>query len=286
LTLALTFVDSTAGAPERTGLQPAEREREVRRSIERALSLDPDLGLAHAALASLDLYTWRWTESLAAYRVAASKTPGEIVGFQFYAMLTAYAGNPDEGMSFAERGLRLNPDSGTAYQLLGIMRAYTHDFDTAFTRLQRAQQLLPTSPLVSNWLAYVEIARGNTEEALAHLEFTKELLGGEVPVAFLQEFMYAYHRLGRPDEVERLYMEFEAVAANRTLGAGTWAMSSIAIGAHDKAIEWLEVAAAKAARHEVVDGFYALMNLKMNYTNDPLLNEPRFIEAFSNIKGD
>jgi tetratricopeptide (TPR) repeat protein len=279
-------VDTTSGAPDSAAMSRADRETEARRSAERALAIDPDVGLANAALATLDFYAWRWTDSLASYRLAADKTPGEIVVLQWYAWLAAYVGNIDEGLQIAEGGLLLNPDTGLAYQLLGMVQAYGREFDAAVASLERAQEILPTSPLVSNWLAYVEIARGNEPAALAHLEFTRELLGGEALVAFLPEFMYAYSRLGRMEEVERLYRDLDAVAADRELGAGTFAMASIARGRWDEAIEWLARAAEKARRHEIDDGFYALMNLKMNFTNDPLLEEPRFVEALAAIRGE
>jgi TolB-like protein/Flp pilus assembly protein TadD len=285
-TLATTVVDTTSGAPDSAAMSRADRETEARRSAERALAIDPDVGLANAALATLDFYAWRWTDSLASYRLAADKTPGEIVVLQWYAWLAAYVGNIDEGLQIAEGGLLLNPDTGLAYQLLGMVQAYGREFDAAVASLERAQEILPTSPLVSNWLAYVEIARGNEPAALAHLEFTRELLGGEALVAFLPEFMYAYSRLGRMEEVERLYRDLDAVAADRELGAGTFAMASIARGRWDEAIEWLARAAEKARRHEIDDGFYALMNLKMNFTNDPLLEEPRFVEALAAIRGE
>ncbi len=132
----------------------------------------------------------------------------------------------------------------------------------------------------------MEIARGNDAEALARLAFSERILGGDVNIAYWSEFAYAYHRLNRRAEAERFHRDLVALSANLTLGAGTRAMMSIAIGDNEKALEWLGVAAEKVRNHEIDEGFYALMNLRMNFTNDPLLKEPRFAEALSKIRGD
>lgn len=63
-------------------------------------------------------------------------------------------------------------------------------------------------------------------------------------------------------------------------------MLRIAVGDLDRALVHLESAAEKAIAHEIDDGFYALMNLRMNFTDDPLLREDlRFVEVLARIRG-
>ena len=52
-----------------------------------------------------------------------------------------------------------------------------------------------------------------------------------------------------------------------------------------KALESLEKVAAKARNHEVDQGFFNAMNLKMNTSADPLLEQTQFKEARRRIKG-
>jgi hypothetical protein len=46
------------------------------------------------------------------------------------------------------------------------------------------------------------------------------------------------------------------------------------------------VAAEKVANHEPDAGFFNLMNLKLNITRDPVLEQPEFVEVLSRIRGD
>jgi len=39
-------------------------------------------------------------------------------------------------------------------------------------------------------------------------------------------------------------------------------------------------------RHEVEPNCYTVLNLKMNFLNDPLLREPQFAQVLGRIKGD
>jgi hypothetical protein len=51
-------------------------------------------------------------------------------------------------------------------------------------------------------------------------------------------------------------------------------------------LEWLETAAKKAAAHEPDEGFFQLMVLRANVTNDPVLESGEFADALSRIKGN
>jgi hypothetical protein len=56
----------------------------------------------------------------------------------------------------------------------------------------------------------------------------------------------------------------ERAATDRTLGSGTWVQTYLAIG----------------------EGVLNVFHLEMNYMNDPVLWEPRFVEVRDRIKGD
>ena len=110
--------------------------------------------------------------------------------------------------------------------------------------------------------------------------------GTERLVVFLVEWAYSYGRLGREADAERIFREIESAANHgRMPGPGGWALAYLAVGDEKRALESLEASAERAARHERDEGFYNLMNLKMNVTNDPRLRQPEFVRVFSEIKG-
>ncbi len=100
--------------------------------------------------------------------------------------------------------------------MLGILYAYRRDYLKAAAYLEAAHQLAPTSPLISNWLGYVAIARGDEAEAVRQLRSTEQTLGREV-VIFSIEFAYAYHRLGRDAEATRFVQQIKESSAGRPI---------------------------------------------------------------------
>lgn len=58
------------------------------------------------------------------------------------------------------------------------------------------------------------------------------------------------------------------------------------MGDEAEALARLREVAEEVRNHQIDEGFYAVMNLAMNFTNDPLLKEPRFAEVLSQIRGD
>jgi tetratricopeptide (TPR) repeat protein len=140
--------------------------------------------------------------------------------------------------------------------------------------------------LAQTWLAYDAIALGNNDDALAELQLIERMLGGLRPIVFLPELAYAYSRLGRSDDAARLFAELETRAVDTDVGVGTWAMAYLAAGDEAEALRQLEAAAEKARNHEVDQGYLQLMNMKMNFLAYPRIEEPRFAEVLSRIRGD
>ena len=82
-------------------------------------------------------------------------------------------------------------------------------------------------------------------------------------------------------EVVRLGELYRAACSDLML-----AEAYLAIGEDEKALEWLELVAQKAARHEPDGYFFGLMSLRMNVLADPVLDRPEFVAALSRIRGD
>jgi len=272
------LVDTTEGATE---LTRPELVPQLRAELERTVELDPSIAESHSALGTLAAYTWRWQEALEHFHVSARLSPRQVD--VEYALLTGYMGLADEGVRYSEGRLLSEPVNANAN--LGILYAYLRDYDKAAAYLAAAQQLAPTSALISNWLGYVAIARGDETEAVRHLRFTEQTLGADF-VIFSVEFAYAYHRLGRDADATRFVDQVRRSSERRPLSAGMSAMVSLATGDSAGAIKSLEIVADKASQHEVEPSYYTVLNLKMNFTNDPLLREPRFAQVLSRIKGD
>jgi TolB-like protein/tetratricopeptide (TPR) repeat protein len=253
----------------------------------RALELDPQNPMAHAALASLDAFSWRWTEaresSLRAVESRGTLQAGAVVILPFWFL--SWSGGHDDAIRFAERAAALNPRDWQGHWVFGIVLNYAGRYDDAAASLRKSIEMLPANAVIHAWLAYTEIARGDDVAALREMELTQQLLEDRTAI-YLVDLAYSYGRLGDRDNAQRLYDEIEALAADQDIGAGGWALASMAIGDYEEGLRWLNVGAEKAARHELDAGMFSLMNLKLNFTADPRLETPEFVEVRNRLRGD
>jgi tetratricopeptide (TPR) repeat protein len=169
---------------------------------------------------------------------------------------------------------------------LGVLYAYAGDRDASNGALGRALEINARAALARAWVFYNAVASNDRERALAELARLQEILGDNPPIVFLLEIGYAYGRLGLRDDAQRVFAKVEAAAREQDIGAGGWALAYLAVGDETRALEQLEAAAAKVARHEADAGYLSLMNLRMNFLADPLVTTPRFAEVLARIRGD
>lgn len=231
-------------------------------------------------------YQWHWTRSVEEYELAIHAVPNDLSARQGLAWTLSWMGRHAEAIDQAQIGIDLNPLSANAFYYLAVTNAYAGDYDGSLAALRRAQALIPTNPVVQSWVGFMETARRNTEAAIRELRYAEQLAGDNPSTVFLPEFAYAYSLLGQTEDVERLYGVIEARAqADATLGSGTWVQTYLALGDDEQAIEWLEGVAEKAANHIIDEATLNGLSLKVNYMNDPRIDEARFADIFSRIEG-
>jgi TolB-like protein/Tfp pilus assembly protein PilF len=262
--------------------RPEQREaalRQVREYADRALALQPGEPLALALLDALDVQSWRWSRISPDMDLRTLLSPSTV-------WVHAWAGNAQLVLPASQRWTELDPNNAGTHFNLGILYAYAGDRDASSRSLRRAIELLPASPLARAWIAYNAVAAGDTERALAELQSVERVLGENPPIAYLPELAYAYGRIGRAKDARRFFTRIEAAGRERDLGAGSWALGYLAIGDEEHALEQLELAATKARNHEPDVAYLNLMNLRMNFLNDPRVTTPRFAEVLARIRGD
>jgi TolB-like protein/Flp pilus assembly protein TadD len=275
---AALLINSTFGsAGERS-----ETEALARASAERALALDPNDQLANSALVIIEVLNWRWAEARRNYE-NYYRAEGAV---PILAWFVSWTGREAEAIALAQRTVALNPFDAGAPWNLGIVSSYAGEYDAAAAAFRRAIEIAPAPPLFHTWLAFAEIGRGNPGEALRELELAERLLGDNRAIIYLLDMLYSYSRIGRSADVERLFAEIQAVAANQEIGAGGWAMTYLGIGDKEKALEQLRIG-AQLARDKVLDpGFFQLMNIRMNVAADPVLEQPEFVAVRAELTGD
>jgi tetratricopeptide (TPR) repeat protein len=235
------------------------------------------------ARTALSLFHWRWTEAQSAlerfYEISGSS---QFNGTWFW----SWSGNADEALRVAAREVERNPRSWGAHLTQGFVLNYDKQHAAAVSAFREALSVSPTAPTYAS-LAIPEAARGNVADARRALETAEELLGENRNIITLLDIAYGFGRIGDHERARELFVEIEeAVRLGQDIGAGGHAVLHLAVGEYDEALDWLQEGAEKAARHEHDAGFYSLMNIKLNYANDPALERPEFEAVRRRLVGD
>jgi len=281
LALVNTFQGDAVDAAKRDQLLRSVYER-----AQRALAIDANAIYAHSALARAAFLYWRWSDALRSFDRALETGPSDLHAVGSGCWLNALVGQHQRAIRIAEQGLLLNPQVADAHRWLGIAHALAGDREAAVASLRTAHKLAPGDPFSSSWLAYIEIACGDKTEGARLLDVTAQLVGSSRSMIFLAELALGYARVGRGADARRLHDEIHAIGERHPIGAGSYAMAAAAVGDYDEMVRWLDVAAEKARKHEVDEGFIALNNLRMNITADPKLEQPRVRAALDRVRGD
>jgi tetratricopeptide (TPR) repeat protein len=228
-----------------------------------------------------NLITWRWAnyvETLNAAEERALTAPTLWV--------ISWLGRHADAVRIARANAALNPNDVTTQIDLAVVLAYSGDRAGSNAAIERSLAISQVNPLSRAWLAYNRIATGDQPRAVQELQQLERALGPNPALVFLPELAYAYSRVGRAEDAQRLFAAIESRPASNDVGAGTWAMAYLAIGNEAEALRQLEIAAEKVRNHEPDQGYLQLMNLRMNFLADPRLAEPRFATVLSRIRGD
>ncbi len=271
---AFLYTYDLLGVQGATPAEAVEAEGIVRESAERALSLDPSIGLAHSALATIHYVHWRGTEAENAYRRAYELYPAANVLLS-YGRFKRYRGDYAEAIELLERAVALDPLNVTNHDQLGLAYRFSGDYAAAITATQNALELaFGSGDLVL--IALSEIGLGNYEDAAQSLQISEQL---ELTTFRLSQIALAYSLMGRRDDAVRVFDRFEESTRERPVGDAVWARAYLAIGDFEQVRERLESALA----NRVATDLPTLTEFSSNTWNVPELAEPEFQELFSGL---
>ncbi len=244
----------------------------------RAISLDANLAEAHYALGSVHEIHWRWDEADQAYSRSLQLSLNDAARLWQVAWFHMFSGRHEEAIKLAKRAVELDPTDPEVRLVLGATYMYTGDADMAAATISDAIIMSPDLPGFWLWSARTDAIRGRDEAALSMLQQIEEALGGNFPAIVGATIAYTYAKLNRPEDARRVSNIVKAMAEEGPIGAGSMVQINLATGDSDAAFLWLQRAVEKV-ENEIPDaGFYNLMFVKANIFDDPVLEEPRFVE--------
>jgi adenylate cyclase len=220
-------------------------------NAERALAIDPTVGVAYAALGTLHQRLWRWDEATSAFLRALEYSP-----IRDYSWHAAFRGDYAESVRLGRRRVELTPAVAAAQMDLGIALEYAGDLDSALQSHRAALAVSPGWTISRQHAGLLAARKGEVAVAAMDFETLESQFGGEVPVVFLPELAVGHALLGRAEDAKRFADRIFTLAKDREVGAGTLAMAYLAIGDADGAAAQLEIATARAASNEPDQGFF------------------------------
>jgi TolB-like protein/Tfp pilus assembly protein PilF len=278
-TYASLLINTTYGSAS----DRAQTEALARNNAKQALALNPTDAQANGALANIDLFNWRWADARQTYERAYAATGFPVGYFRWF---LSWTGQQARAIEVVQHYLALDPNNWGAHWNLGIALLYAGDADKAVAAFHRGIELAPALPLQHSWLAFAEIARNNRDAALRELQLNETLLGSNRAVISLVDTAYGYSRIGRSADAARLFAEIQTLAQKQDIGTGGWASAYLGIGDQQKALEQLRLGAERARTKTLDPGFFTLMNIRMNVTRDPVLEQPEFAAVRAALTGD
>lgn len=224
----------------------------------RAISLDGELSLAHAALGHvLVQHERRYTEAEQLYLTAIRLREDYAPQWQRLGILHAYLGRIDEALEDMQRAQSIEPTTLSISVNMGVVLYYSRAYDAALAHLKRVLQLDAHYDHARALMGKVLLAKGDIDGALAHLMARSQTTpGGDGDLG------RAYARAGRVAEARA---EIERLNERGRQGFGVaydLATIHIALGEMQ--------AACAALERALTDGSQTVGFLRLDPAIDPL----------------
>lgn len=233
-----------------------------------ALAIDDSLGMAHVALAWMNLLLdWDLAAATREIRRAIELSPSDTDAHSFYGTLLCFVGRHPESIEEVQYTLKLNPASLLPNQYAAWMFSHMGQHARAEAQARRTIELFPDSLQPYFVLGWSQWYQGRAEEAVAVLE---KALSHSREALSLSYLGHVYGRLGRTEEARRLFRELDQLRTQGHAPPIAFAVIHAGLGEIDAAFDWLETA------YRLRDGY--LFWLPGAPGLDPLRSDARFTD--------
>ncbi len=223
------------------GLIPAKEYYEnADAALERALSIDDQLGEAYASMALVMNNRFRRVESERLMLKALDLVPHYPHAYEWYSALLVSSGRNAEGIQCVRKAEDLDPLSLRTKTLVAWTTYQTGDLQTALAKAEEIISLDDTYPQGHLQRGNILIELGRAEEAVVEIEQAMELMPGS---ALAQYYLcFALAAAGRHDEAIILADEMEGAAVTSYVKPMFLGLARVATGEYDKAFPLLNTA--------------------------------------------
>jgi TolB-like protein/Tfp pilus assembly protein PilF len=257
-----------------TSMPTSEAYAEAKKSVLKALELDPELAEAHASLAAIKAGDdWDLEGALEEFAHAVRLKPNYATAHQWYAEHLVCAGREDQAIAEARRALELDPISLVINTSTGLVLAQARRYEEAVVQFRKTLEIDRNFAMAHGLLGVVYQSRGEFEAAIEE-QRQSAVLGGEpaeVAAARATALRDALHQGGEAGYWQKR-LELAAGAAE---GPYQLAVFHARLGQTEQAVQRLQEA------FESRD--YSLLYLRTNPAFDVLRGHPVVVELMRRV---
>ena len=235
---------------------------------ERAISLDPELGVAWAGYSHLKKnLDWDWDAAQTALSKALQLDPKMNIIQNWNASLAQTLGRLDESINIYQQAQVVDPINMSTYSSLGILYRKTRRLDDAIEMFSKQIELRPQYHWAHLNLGKVYLFKGDATQALREIEKNPPNIYRELGLVM------AYSTLGREAEAQVI---LQKMVMERGEQNPAWIAEAFAWrGENDLAFEWLE----KAYVQKDIGLAYILNSRVLEALSD----DPRWVELLRKL---
>ncbi len=238
-------------------------------ALRKALSLDPQLGSAHLALANIEAYyDWDWPGAEREFRKAVELNPNDADTHASFSEYLDYMGRLQEGKSELQLAQQLDPTTNMAEHFY-----LSREFDRGIEWLRKYADF-NSDPGVLHWDLFNDYAqKGAQAEAIAAVVRAADLAGFKQASTAIQRayatsgYMEALRELAKQQEKEYFRGNFDIPHAIAEVYAR--------LGDKDRTFFWLQKAADERERN--------IAYVRVDPAYDSIHSDPRFDELVRRV---
>jgi tetratricopeptide (TPR) repeat protein len=252
---------------------PRDTIPKAKEAAAKAISIDENLGEAHASLALAEFFfDWNWTKAEEDYKRAISLNPNYTEAPHTYSHFLMSRGRVAESLAMSQRCLEIAPSDVILRVHLGWHYHNARQYDKAVEEYRRILESEPNSALTHRYLGLTYAAKKMYPEAIGELKRALSLAPGAA--AIVSELGYVYAASGKTAEAAGMVEDLKKMTG-RYVSPVYFAMVAAGQGDRKAALDWLDKA--------YLDRSDLLVNIHVDPVFDGLRAEPRFKELVRKI---
>jgi adenylate cyclase len=231
----------------------------------RALELDPGLAEGHAVLGHLKfIREFDWVGAEAELKLAIDLNPNSGEAFDIYGLMLSAQERYDEALASQRRAHELDPLAHRIDLVTTLLRAGR--YDEALDAVNRVLAVEPHLPLAHATLGWVHLLSGRLDEGIAALRRAVEISPDST--LYRAQLGQAYARAGQTGPARVILGELEELTKTRYVSPYHPAYVLTGLGEHERALDLLEQAYEGRAG--------GIFGIKGSFLFAPLRGHPRF----------